>query len=118
MTYPREAFAFNGLGAADILLGRYEQSVPAFRESIRLDPQFIPAYGNLAAGLMATDRYGEARAGLRQAADRKLEFNGARRLSYFLPFVQGDATTMARELDVSLGVGENNAAVGLQARGA
>ncbi len=116
MTYPREAFAFNSLGAVDLLLGRYEQSVPAFRESIRLDPQFIPAYGNLAAGLMATDRYAEARAVLRQAADRKLEFNGARRLSYFLAFVQGDATTMARELDVSLGVGENNAAFGWQAR--
>jgi tetratricopeptide (TPR) repeat protein len=116
MTYPREAFAFNGLGAVDLLLGHYEQSVPAFRESIRLDPQFIPAYGNLAAGLLATDRYGEARAVLRQAADRKLEFNGARRLSYFLAFVQGDATTMARELDASLGVAENNAAFGWQAR--
>ena len=116
MTYPREAFAFNSLGAVDLLLGRYEQSVPAFRESIRLDPQFIPAYGNLAAGLMATDRYGEARAVLRQAADRKLAFNGARRLSYFLAFVQGDAATMARELDASLGVGENNAAFGWQAR--
>src|SRR6185436_13712102 len=86
------------------------------RESIRLDPQFIPAYGNLAAGLMATDRYSEARAVLRQAADRKLAFNGARRLSYFLAFVQGDAATMARELDASLGVGENNAAFGWQAR--
>ena len=115
-TYPREAFAFNSLGAADLLLGRYEQSVPAFRESIRLDPQFIPAYGNVAAALMAIDRYDEARATLVQASDRKLEFNGARRLSYFLAFVQGDARTMARALEASVGVGENNAAFGWQAR--
>jgi eukaryotic-like serine/threonine-protein kinase len=115
-TYPREAFAFNSLGAADIRLGRYEQSVDAFRESIRLDPQFIPAYGNLAAALMAIDQYAEARAVLKQAADRKLDFNGARRLSYFLAFVQEDPATMARELEASVGIGENNAAFGWQAR--
>jgi tetratricopeptide (TPR) repeat protein len=115
-TYPREAFAFNGLGAADILLGRYEQSIPAFRESIRLDPQFIPAYGNLAAALMAIDQYDEAGAVLKQAADRRLEFNGARRLSYYLAFVRGDTATMARELDASVGVGETNGAFGWQAR--
>ncbi len=117
-TYPREAFAFNSLGAADLLLGRYDQSVPAFRESIRLDPQFIPAYGNLAAALMAINQYGEARAILTQASERKLDFNGARRLSYFLAFVQGDQGTMARELDASVGVGENNAAFGWRARAA
>jgi tetratricopeptide (TPR) repeat protein len=115
-TYPRESFAFNSLGAADIRLGRYEQSVGPFRESIRLDPQFIPAYGNLAAALMAIDQYPEARAVLKQAADRKLDFNGARRLSYFLAFVQGDPDTMARELEASVGVGETNAAFGWQAR--
>ena len=115
-TYPREAFAFNSLGVADLLLGRHEQSVPSFRESIRLDPQFIPAYGNLAAALAAMDQYDEARAVLGQAADRKLEFYGARRLSYFVAFIQGDTATMARELDASVGVGETNAAFGWQAR--
>jgi tetratricopeptide (TPR) repeat protein len=117
MTYPREAFAFNSLGSADIRLGRYEPSVAAFRESIRLDPQFIPAYGNLAAALMATDLYAEARAVLAQAADRMLDFNGARRLSYFLAFVRGDPATMARELEASVGLDKNNSAFGWQARG-
>ena len=66
---------------------------------------------------MGLDRYDEARGVLKQAADRKLEFNGARRLSYYLAFVQGDPATMARELDASVGVGETNAAFGWQARG-
>ena len=48
-TYPREAFAFNALGNALIRLGQFEQSVEPLREAIRLDPQFVPAYGNLAA---------------------------------------------------------------------
>ena len=59
-TYPREAFAFNSLGSALIRLGQFEQSVEPFREAIRLDPKFIPAYSNLAASLLALNRFDEA----------------------------------------------------------
>ena len=38
---------------------------------------------------------------LQQAAERQLDFIGARRLSYLLAFVQGDSATMARELEAS-----------------
>src|SRR5580765_7356419 len=114
-TYPREAFAFNSLGIALILLGQFDQSVEPFRQAIRLDPKFVPAYGNLAASLLALDRLTEARAILQQAADNHLAFAGARRLSYLLAFVQGDSATMARELNASIGVGETNAAFGWQA---
>ncbi len=40
-----------------------------FREAIRLDPKFIPAYSNLAASLLALNRFDEARA--RPAAGRR-----------------------------------------------
>ena len=113
--YPREAFAFNSLGIALLRFGEFEQSVSPFREAIRLDPKFVPAYGNLAASLLALNRLTEARAILQDAADKQLDFAGARRLSYLLAFVQGDSATMARELDASLGVGETNAAFGWQA---
>jgi tetratricopeptide (TPR) repeat protein len=114
-TYPREAFAFNSLGSALVRLGRFEQSVQPFRDAIRLDPGFIPSYSNLAAALLALDRLGEARAVLQQAADRQLNFIGARRLSYLLAFVQGDAKTMEHDLEASVGVSETNAAFGWQA---
>ena len=52
---------------------------------------------------------------LQQAADRQLNFIGARRLSYLIAFVQGDSETMARELEASIGVRETNAAFGWQA---
>jgi Tfp pilus assembly protein PilF len=113
--YPREAFAFNSLGAALIRLGRFDQSIEPFREAIRLDAKFIPAYSNMAASLLALGRHGEARAILQDAANRGLEFAGARRLSYLLAFVEGDQATMARELNASVGVGETNAAFGWQA---
>jgi tetratricopeptide (TPR) repeat protein len=114
-TYPREPFAFNSLGVAMIRLGRFERAVTPFREAIRLDPRFIPAYSNLAATLLALNKFEESRLVLRQAAENKLDFAGARRLSYLLAFVEGDAATMNAELDASVGVGETNAAFGWQA---
>jgi tetratricopeptide (TPR) repeat protein len=117
-TYPREAFAFNSLGTALLRHGQFESSVQPFREAIRLDPRFIPAYSNLAASLMALDRLDEARGILQEAADLRLDFIGARRLSYYIAFLEGDAKTMARDLELSVGVRENNAAFGWQAHSA
>ena len=114
-TYPREAFAFNSLANALIRLGRFDQAVEPLEKAIELDPKFIPAYSNLAAALLALNRPEDARATLQLAADRKLEFIGARRLSYLVAFVQGDTATMKRELDASVGVRETNSAFGWQA---
>jgi eukaryotic-like serine/threonine-protein kinase len=114
-TYPREAFAFNALGTALIRFGQFEQSVEPLRQAIRLDPQFVPPYGNLAASLMAIDRLDEARATLKQAADGKLNFTGANRLSYLVAFVQEDTKTMAREMEASTGLNQANLAFGWQA---
>ena len=111
-TYPREAFAFNALGNALIRLGQFEQSIEPLREAIRLDPQFVPAYGNLAASLLAVHKLDEARATLKLAADRKLDFIGASRLSFLLAFVQGDSKTMERELEASIGLRQTNSAFG------
>jgi tetratricopeptide (TPR) repeat protein len=52
---------------------------------------------------------------LTDEADRKLNFIGARRLSYLLAFIQGDTATMAKELESSVGVSETNSAFGWQA---
>jgi tetratricopeptide (TPR) repeat protein len=115
-TYPREAVAFNSLGIARLRLGQFEPSVQPFREAIRLDPKFSPAYANLAASLLALDRLADARSVLQKAADLRLDFIGIRRLSYLLAFVQGDTATMAREFEASTGVRETNSAFGWQAQ--
>jgi serine/threonine protein kinase/tetratricopeptide (TPR) repeat protein len=115
-TYPREPFAFNSLGVAYIRIGQFEQSLAPLREAIRLDPGFSPPYANLAGALLALGRYGDARAILEEAADRQIEFGGARRLSYLLAFVEGDTETMDRELKASIGVRNTNAALGWEAQ--
>jgi tetratricopeptide (TPR) repeat protein len=114
-TYPREAFAFNALGNALIRLGYFEQSIQPLREAIRLDPRFVPSYSNLAGSLIALNRLEDAKGVLKEASDRQLVFAGARRLSYYLAFMQGDLETMAREFEASIGLRQTNAAYGWQA---
>jgi Tfp pilus assembly protein PilF len=90
-TYPREAVAFNSLGVVYLRLGRFDESLAPFREAIRLDPKFTPAYANLAATFMNLNQFSEARSVLRQLSDQGLDFAGARRISYLLAYIQNDA---------------------------
>lgn len=100
--YPREAFAFNSLGTALARFGRHEESLPPYREAIRLDPRFAAPYSNLATALIALNRYDEARGVLAEAAGRQLDFSGIRRLSYTLAFLSGDTASMHRYVDLTL----------------
>jgi eukaryotic-like serine/threonine-protein kinase len=113
--YPREAFAFNALGSTLLRLGQFEASIAPLREAIRLDPKFSPPYGNLAAALLAVGKPDEARQVLDQAAALRVDFAGARRLSYIAAVLRGDTETMNRELASSVGLRETNAAFGWQA---
>jgi tetratricopeptide (TPR) repeat protein len=97
-TYPREAFAFNSLGIATASFGQHERAVDAFREAMRLDPRFVPPYGNIAGSLIALNRYDDARAALEEAARRGVDFISLRRQAYVLGFLLNDPTAMAREL--------------------
>jgi tetratricopeptide (TPR) repeat protein len=100
-TYPREAFAFNSLGIAAGAFGQHERAVNAFREAMRLDPQFVPPYGNIAGSLIALDRYDDARAALDEAARRGVDFISLRRQAYVLGFLKNDHEAMARELKLA-----------------
>jgi tetratricopeptide (TPR) repeat protein len=115
-TYPRDPFAHNSVGIAHIRLGDFEQSLQPLREAIRLDPRFSTPYANLAGALLALGRLDDVRATLDQASQRQLDLGGgARRLSFYLAFIQGNSPIMARELKASLGVRTTNAALGWQA---
>ncbi|MEO8256034.1 MAG: serine/threonine-protein kinase [Acidobacteriota bacterium] len=115
-TYPREAFALNSLGLASGTFGQLEQAVRAFGEAIRLDPRFVAPRGNLVGSLIALNRFPEAHARLREAADRGVDFLSLRRLSYLLAVLDGDAAAMARELDLLRGTPDAMWAATLQGR--
>ncbi len=100
MTYPREAFAFNSLGLASGAFGQHDQAVKAFREAIRLDPKFVPPYGNLAGSSIALNQFAEAKSLLAEAAAHGIDFISIRRIAYTLAFLDNDDTAMARELSL------------------
>jgi len=97
-TYPREAFAFNRLGLASAAFGDHDKAVSAFREAIRLDPKFVPPYGNLAGSLIASNRFDEARAVLRDSAVQGVAFITLRRMWYTLALIGNDREAQVREL--------------------
>ena len=99
VTYPREAFAFNSLGLASAAFGQHDEAVRAFREAIRLDPKFIPPYGNLAGSLIASNQHDEAKTVLRDAAKQGVDFITLRRMWYTLAFIDDDHAAQVRELD-------------------
>jgi tetratricopeptide (TPR) repeat protein len=97
-TYPREPFAFNSLGMATGAFGRHEQAVAAFEAALRLDPRFVPPYGNLIGSLIALGRLDEARARLREARARGIDGLSLRRAAYTLAYLAGDLDSMRRAL--------------------
>ena len=98
-TYPREAFAFNSLGMASAAFGQHEQAVAAFREAIRVDPQFVPPQGNLTGSLIALNRFDEAAAHIRDTAARGMAISSRPRTAYMLAFLANDRAAQARELE-------------------
>ena len=115
-TYPREAFAFNSLGLAYSAFGQHEQAVAAFREAIRLDPQFVPPHGNLAGSLIALNRLSEAEALQQEAAALGIDVGRIRRMAYLSAFLRSDAVAMRRELDLMRGSVDAMWASSLEAR--
>ena len=100
-TYPREAFAFNSVGLASAAFGDHERAVGAFREAIRLDPDFVPPYGNLAGSLVALNRFDEARSAVAEAARRGIETTGVRRVGFLLPLIDGQPANVNESVPVA-----------------
>jgi eukaryotic-like serine/threonine-protein kinase len=100
-TYPREAFAFNSLGAVFSALGQYEQAIPSFEMASRLDPSFVAPIESLGPTFMALNRYGDVKAVVRRAGSLRPDLLSLRRFAYVVALIEGDAPAMARELDAA-----------------
>ena len=69
-------------GMASAAFGQHEQATSAFREALRLDPDFVPPRGNLAGSLIALDRFDEANGLVQEAISRGGELSSARQTAY------------------------------------
>jgi len=72
-TYPRDYFPYRRLGNISATLGNWEKALEVFREALRLEPNMVANYLNLAQTYVILNRLDEAEAVYKQAEERKLE---------------------------------------------
>ena len=95
-TYPRDPKAHSELGFTRWLLGNRDRGLPEYREALRLDPDNVRNYANVAGSLITMGRFAEAQQVLEQAQARKLDDELIWVNLYSVAFAQRDSAKMHR----------------------
>jgi len=101
--YPRDSLAHLDLGDNYALLGQYQQAVVETRESLRLEPNSVLAYGNLALFSLALNRMEDAETAFREALSHNLDDPYLRQNRYFLAFLKNDFASMQQQVNWATG---------------
>ena len=105
--YPRDRLAHLNLGLNGIILGHWDEAVAQTEEAMRLDPNILMIYSNLAVSYLAQNRFEDARKVLDQMAQRKMDSEVLHGNLYFLAFLKNDRDEMLRQ--VAWGTGKPGA---------
>src|ERR1700735_314762 len=89
-TYSREYRAHLDLGVLYAEQGQYEKSLESYREGLRLAPDNVAPYDDLANSLLALQRFQEARQTTEQAQTRELGDSVLHAALYALAFLRRD----------------------------
>ncbi len=96
-SYPRDNTAYLNLGIVYHTQGQYEKSAMACRESLRLAPDNVASYEDLANSLIALQRFDAARQIIHQAQGRNLDDFILHNELYALAFLAEDSPAMAEQ---------------------
>jgi len=107
-TYPRDVIPYIDLSGNNMVLGQWERALPQTQEALRLDPQNIFSWGNLASIHLALNRLEEAKAALSQAQARKLDAYFLHLLGYYAAFLSSDYQGMKQQLSWGAGRAEEH----------
>jgi eukaryotic-like serine/threonine-protein kinase len=107
-SYPRASGAYNSLGIVYSQQGEYEKSAEVTRQSVRLAPDRVAAYGNLANFALALQRFDEARQMIHEAQTRKMDNYLLHTVLYALAFLGADSVAMAEQQHWYAGKPEEN----------
>ena len=95
-SYPRSSVAYGNLGVVFALQGQYEKATDATRQFIRLAPDQVSSYVNLADYALALQRFDEARQ-IIHAQLPKLDDFAFHDALYALAFLGADSSAMAEQ---------------------
>jgi tetratricopeptide (TPR) repeat protein len=96
-TYPRDVRPRAYLSWIDQGLGKYQQSVEDGERAVALDPDFPPAYNNLAWAYVQLNRLPEAENTQRRASQHNVAPPEFLVMRYYIDFLRGDRAAMEQE---------------------
>jgi eukaryotic-like serine/threonine-protein kinase len=95
--YPRDTVAYGHLGVVFSEQGEYGKAAEITRHALRLSPDQVGWYQNLATNLLELQRFDEARQVISEAGARKLESGGLHNDLYALAFLGANFAAMAEQ---------------------
>jgi eukaryotic-like serine/threonine-protein kinase len=95
--YPRESRAYNTLGIMFSSQGQYEKATEVTRQAVRIAPDFLAPYGNLANYSLALQHFDEARKIIHETQTRKMDDFPLHSALYALAFVGSDSAAVAEQ---------------------
>ena len=97
-SYPQDLVPPSNLGGIYANLGEYDKSVAEVQEGLRLEPNAVVGYGNLALDYLALNRPDDAKKAIEQAQARKLEGDYLHWIIYQIAFLKGDPSEMEQQV--------------------
>ena len=94
--YPRDRIPYQRLAYCDGYLGQYEKAVAGYLEALKLEPNDVTNYVDLASTYISLNRLNEAQAVLDNVQARKLEHEYIPQLYYLLAFMRDDTKEMEK----------------------
>jgi serine/threonine protein kinase/tetratricopeptide (TPR) repeat protein len=107
-TYPRTTGAYADLGSVLASQGQYEKAAEIARQLVRLTPDWVIGYENLADYDLALQRSDEAQRSIHEAQARKLDSAILHNALYALAFLGRDPAAMAEQQKWYAGQPEEN----------
>jgi tetratricopeptide (TPR) repeat protein len=107
-SYPRDVPAYGNLGIVFAQQGQYEKAVEVTRQALRLAPDRLALYADLANYTLALQRFEEGRQLIHQAQARKLDDFELHNALYALAFLGSDSAAMAEQQQWFAGKPEEN----------
>jgi tetratricopeptide (TPR) repeat protein len=107
-SYPQDFRAYNSLGTVFSEEGQYEKAAEVTRQALRLAPDRVSLYGNLADNTLALQRFDETRQIIHEVQERKMDDFGLHNALYALAFLRSDSAAMAEQQQWFAGKPEEN----------
>jgi serine/threonine protein kinase/tetratricopeptide (TPR) repeat protein len=112
-SYPRDFAACNSLGIVYSQQGQYEKAAEATGQAMRLAPDQLAPYDNLANYNLALQRFDETRQTIHEVQERKMDSLAQHNALYALAFLGADSAAIAEQQKWFAGKPEENVGLAL-----